>query len=100
MRIVMRSAQSRLVRSIILGALAGCGLPGGQQRGRAGTSPMPPLAGLDLLVPVPESNPLTAAAVALGERLFFDPGLSADGVMRCASCHRPEYAFSASRPLP
>ncbi len=53
-----------------------------------------PLAGLDLLVPVPEDNPLTVEKIALGERLFFDTALSADGTVRCASCHRPEHAFS------
>lgn len=58
--------------------------------------PLPPVAGLDLLVPVPEDNPLTRDVVALGERLFFDPALSANGAVSCASCHRPERAFSDS----
>ncbi len=30
----------------------------------------------------------------LGRWLFFDKRLSADGSIACASCHRPEYAFS------
>jgi cytochrome c peroxidase len=30
----------------------------------------------------------------LGEKLFFDPILSAKKTMSCASCHRPEYAFA------
>jgi cytochrome c peroxidase len=30
----------------------------------------------------------------LGRRLFFDPILSADSTISCASCHIPEYAFS------
>jgi len=30
----------------------------------------------------------------LGERLFFDPILSRDSSVSCASCHRPEYAFA------
>ena len=54
------------------------------------------MRGLDLLVPVPEHNPLTRDVVALGERLFFDPGLSASGAVSCASCHHPEHAFSDS----
>ena len=45
---------------------------------------------------VPEDNPLTRDVVALGERLFFDPALSANGAVSCASCHRPERAFSDS----
>lgn len=35
-----------------------------------------------------------AAAAALGQALFFDPGLSADGEVSCASCHDPTLAFS------
>jgi len=30
----------------------------------------------------------------LGERLFFDPILSKDRTISCASCHRPEFAFA------
>ena len=32
--------------------------------------------------------------VELGRRLFFDTRLSATGRYSCASCHRPELAFS------
>lgn len=35
---------------------------------------------------------------AVGERLFFDESLSADGQVACASCHRPELAFTDGRP--
>jgi cytochrome c peroxidase len=31
---------------------------------------------------------------ALGERLFFDPILSKDRTVSCASCHKPEHAFA------
>jgi cytochrome c peroxidase len=31
---------------------------------------------------------------ALGEKLFFDPVLSLDSSLSCASCHIPEFAFS------
>ena len=37
------------------------------------------------------------AAVKLGFRLFFDPRLSDGAVMSCATCHRPERAFSEDR---
>lgn len=30
---------------------------------------------------------------ALGERIFFDPSLSASGRMSCASCHSPQHAY-------
>jgi cytochrome c peroxidase len=32
--------------------------------------------------------------VSLGKLLFFDPILSKDKTVSCASCHRPEYAFA------
>jgi cytochrome c peroxidase len=37
------------------------------------------------------------AAVAFGRMLFFERGLSADGSLSCASCHRPETAFQDGR---
>ena len=50
-------------------------------------------------IPVPAHNPLTVEKVDLGERLFFDPVLSRDGTVSCASCHLPELAFADPRPL-
>jgi cytochrome c peroxidase len=55
--------------------------------------------GLDLFMPVPEANPITAENVDLGRRLFFDRRLSIDGSLACAGCHRPELAFSDPRPV-
>lgn len=55
--------------------------------------------GLELYMPVPEQNPLTPDKVELGRRLFFDPSLSADGRVSCASCHNPGLAFADSVPL-
>jgi cytochrome c peroxidase len=49
---------------------------------------------------VPADNPLTAARVRLGRALFFDPILSADGTVACASCHRPERGFSSGEARP
>ena len=44
-------------------------------------------------------NPLTTAGVALGEKLFFDSKLSGDNNISCATCHKPELAFSESSAL-
>ncbi len=33
-------------------------------------------------------------AVELGKKLFFDPILSSDNSVACASCHKPEYGFA------
>jgi len=66
---------------------------------RGGQPHRPPTPlGLDEYYPVPEDNGLTRERVALGRRLFFDQRLSADRSIACASCHRPERAFSDSLP--
>ncbi len=39
----------------------------------------------------------TLSAVDLGQRLFFDPILSRDQSLSCASCHKPEYAYADNR---
>lgn len=46
---------------------------------------------------IPEDNPMTQAGVALGQRLFFDPILSADSSMSCSSCHLPTSSFTDNR---
>ena len=43
---------------------------------------------------VPGSNELTLETIELGQHLFFDPILSADSTMSCASCHFPEHGFT------
>src|SRR5262245_45072023 len=53
--------------------------------------------GLDLYMPVPEDNPLTAATIELGRQLFNDRRLSRDGAIACVSCHDPARAFSDGR---
>lgn len=40
----------------------------------------------------------TAALIALGRTLFFDPALSGNGARACASCHRPDHAFTDGLP--
>ena len=45
-------------------------------------------------IPTPERNPNTAAGVALGRALFYDPILSSDGRVACATCHQQSRAFS------
>ncbi len=42
----------------------------------------------------PADNPLTAEKVALGAQLYFDPRLSADNTVSCASCHDPAKGWS------
>ena len=42
-----------------------------------------------------DRNPLTRAKVELGRQLYFDPRLSADSTVSCASCHDPAQGYSA-----
>lgn len=49
--------------------------------------------------PVPEDNPMTAAKVDLGRRLFYDARLSRDGTVACVSCHDQARAFTDGRAL-
>jgi cytochrome c peroxidase len=48
-------------------------------------------------VTYPGDNPPTAETIFLGRKLFFDPILSKDNTVACASCHDPEAAFSDPR---
>lgn len=45
-------------------------------------------------IPYPEDNAFTEARWQLGKQLFFDPIMSVDASISCASCHQPELAFS------
>ncbi len=42
----------------------------------------------------PKDNPTTPAKVELGKLLFFDPRLSGDNKISCATCHIPNQAYS------
>ncbi|MEL6734121.1 MAG: cytochrome c peroxidase [Bacteroidota bacterium] len=43
---------------------------------------------------IPENNALTEERIALGKKLFFDPSLSRDRTISCASCHLQSLAFT------
>ena len=56
----------------------------------ASSQPAPAVAPntvLSPISPVPEAVPLDHHKVVLGDRLFHEPQLSADGTISCASCH-------------
>ena len=44
---------------------------------------------------IPEDNPLTRAKIELGRQLYFDPRLSSDNTISCASCHDPSMGYGA-----
>jgi cytochrome c peroxidase len=47
----------------------------------------------------PADNPYSPEKAELGRYLYFDPRLSADGTVSCASCHDPRYAFTDGAPV-
>ncbi len=59
--------------------------------------PEPPLGISNELSDLP--SPPTPERVRLGRWLFFDPRLSQDGTVSCATCHRPDHAFSEPTPV-
>jgi cytochrome c peroxidase len=51
-------------------------------------------AALPRTVPAPPDNPTTAERVALGRLLFWDPILSGQKDVACATCHHPSFGYS------
>lgn len=61
---------------------------------------IPPILNQKLIAPViPFTNPQTVEGVKLGKKLFFDPILSGDNTMACATCHNPLNAFTDNTSL-
>lgn len=54
--------------------------------------PFPEIRGL-------AQNPLTPQKVELGRMLFFDPIVSGDNSISCATCHHPDLGLADGRPL-
>lgn len=50
-------------------------------------------------VPCPADNPTSAAKVELGRLLFWDPVLSGDRDVACASCHHPRFGYGDGRAI-
>jgi cytochrome c peroxidase len=51
--------------------------------------------GLDALTAyIPKPNPMTKGKVELGKQLYFDPRVSLDGTVSCATCHNPEKGWT------
>ena len=49
---------------------------------------------LPLDVPAPSDNPTTRERAALGRLLFWDPILSGQRDVACATCHHPSFGYS------
>jgi cytochrome c peroxidase len=64
-------------------------------------NPLRPLPAVPLGSPADFSRVpwVTPEKARLGRWLFYDPRLGGDGTISCASCHRPEHAFSETAPV-
>ena len=49
---------------------------------------------LPAMPPIPGDNSMTQARVELGRMLFFEPRISASGVISCATCHNPALGYT------
>lgn len=50
-------------------------------------------------VPIPADNPPTSETIELGRRLYYDPILSSDSSVSCATCHSPDHGFADPKPV-
>lgn len=79
--------------------LAGSGVARVEARTPAARSSRSTLIGGEPIQPIPTHLDLDPRTVALGERLFHEPRLSADDSVSCASCHSLELAGTDRRKL-
>lgn len=49
-------------------------------------------------IPIPEDNPMKEEVVELGQMLFFDPRLSGNNEISCATCHDPNKGYGDGLP--
>jgi len=109
-----RTLGSRVKRALILVVMA-AGIFGCERSAKKASSQLPLIPETDPLaqpkslqqvgVPVamtrgviPADNPQTPEKISLGQRLFFDRRLSADGTVSCSTCHDPALAFTDRKP--
>ncbi|MFO1102761.1 MAG: cytochrome c peroxidase [Methylocystis sp.] len=83
----MNVAQFFIVRFLTILAVLGC------FNSAAGEAIEPPLG----LPPVPAAVAGTPAMRKLGEKLFFDRSLSANGTLSCAMCHIPAQGYASNQ---
>jgi cytochrome c peroxidase len=48
---------------------------------------------------VPVANPITKGKYELGRQLYFDPRVSLNGTVSCATCHNPEKGWTDGMPV-
>jgi len=107
-----RMARFTLLLTIpLLLTCAACAPSPGDGASEAGTDDLPAWEAANPIQPLPHpplgihatfeelEQPPTPERVRLGRWLFYDTRLSADDTISCATCHRPENAFSEPTPV-
>ncbi len=101
MEIGMAGISIEMLRNCILtlcGAtvLFSCGVErdAASEKGEARVETIADLGALPRTATDPADNPSTAEKVALGRLLFFDPVLSGNKDVACATCHQPEFNYA------
>lgn len=94
----MTKRWSRWFFPALLFLSTGCAGPTGGRSPAAVQIPPPIPLGLEQDLRVPADSPLTADKVELGKMLYFDPRLSRDYTVSCATCHNPALGFSDGLP--
>jgi len=89
-----------LLLGLCLWQVTGCSVPEQEEISPVPEAYIPDVpSNLAASIPAPERNPITHEGVALGRMLFYDPILSANGKVSCATCHRQEKAFTDGKAL-
>lgn len=83
--------------AVVMLMLVGAGLRSAFAVGDAADPPKSPLGLPDVFWP--EDNPYTPEKRELGWLLYFDPRLSSDHTVSCASCHSPQHAYADGAPV-
>jgi cytochrome c peroxidase len=82
------------VRTSVVLALVGCVTVIVATVGHSSTAAQARLAALPEKAPAPADNPSTPERLALGRLLFWDPILSGEKDVACATCHHPAFGYS------
>ena len=85
-----RQSRLRLPALLLLAAGLAAVAPGQHLEHSGAGAP----GGAALEVPAPADNPTTPERVALGRLLFWDPILSGQKDVACATCHHPAFGYS------
>jgi len=88
----------RSVCALALAALVGCSTVQEAPKKAEEKYPTPAVPGYQDMA-IPADNPLTAAKVELGKKLYYDKRLSGDGSRACYSCHVKEKGLTDGLPL-